>query len=195
MQADPTLSRHAAIKRVAGEGNVRRIEMKMSRRNEAAPPTHGEIAIQIGSTPPEMMLVAAERQALAGSGEKVRWSAFNDVVDLEERHRVAMLGPDFRAKIDRMDRYCLHALGFIVVFFLGMVAMLPFGLFWRVLGVPAEEVRSAVSPVVLACVAGLIPSILAAIVFALRAERITDPLDRMSASDLPEGDPPLRFDR
>jgi hypothetical protein len=185
MEARPGMSRKAAIRQVVGDGNVRRIEMKMSRQADEPTPTSedAELCIQTGSNPTEMMLVTAERQALAGSGEKVRWSAFNDTQILEERLRVELLGPDYKARVDRMEGYLFKAMGFVALFFVCMVGMLPIALLGRLIGVPTVEIREAVSPVAAICLAGLIPSVLTTISLTLRVERITRPFDQMVAAN------------
>jgi len=185
MEASPGMSRKAAIRQVVGEGSVRRVEMKMSRRafkavEEAA---EGEVSIQTGSNPTEMMLVTAERQALAGTGEKVRWASFNDTAAIEGRLKAELLGPDHAEREERLDRFCLNSVSFAVTFGLVMFSMLPFGLFGKLIGVPDDQIKEAVSPVVAVCLTGMVASVLSAVFFGLRAERMTAPFDRRAAAD------------
>jgi len=139
MQANPELSQRAAIIQVVGEGSLRRIQNKMARRQPPAEPVSGrdgDFCIQMGSTPVEMMLTGAERQVLAGSGERVRASGFTDLDVLMERLRIRTLGPGYKddfARNDRRTRMSFYVMGAGIAVLIVMMAatFLSVSMGWR----------------------------------------------------------------
>jgi len=89
MRANPSMSRKAAIRQVAGEPNLRRIEAKMMKRDAdgQSDAEIEDILIPMRLTATQALLVGAEERLLAGSGERVRWSGFNDLATLAELRR------------------------------------------------------------------------------------------------------------
>jgi len=85
MRANPSMSRKAAIRQVAGDDSLSRIEAKLVRRDAARVPEADseDIVLPMYPTRTQAMLTKAEEMTLARSGESVRWSGFNDLAALE----------------------------------------------------------------------------------------------------------------